>query len=227
MVRAVIVPGCGCKRQSVRSSCWYGWLEKRLLKDGRFSEVVLKDMPDPLAAKRRIWLPFMLANLGCDASTVVIGHSSGAVAAMRLLEEHELAGALLVSACHTDLGCESERAAGYYPPSGGPWQWEAIQRNAGGNVCVLHSDDDPFIPLREAEHVAQSLGAPLRVEKGRSHFFEPGEDLVQAAEVSQYTRYMYNDGPPLQRGPRTHSYAATLALGLEARMAVLWSCLGR
>ena len=100
---------------------------------------------------------------------------------MRLLEEHELAGALLVSACHTDLGMASEQAAGYYPPSGGPWQWDAIQRNAGGNVCVLHSDDDPFIPLREAEHVAKSLAAPLRVERGRLHFFEPGEDIVQAA----------------------------------------------
>ena len=181
MVRAVIVPGCGCKRQSVRSSNWYGWLEKRLLEDGRFSEVVLKDMPDPLAARRRIWLPFMLADLGCDASTVVIGHSSGAVAAMRLLEDHELAGALLVSACHTDLGMASEQAAGYYPPSGGPWQWDAMQRNAGGNLCVLHSDDDPFIPLQEAEHVAKSLAAPLRVERGRLHFFEPGEDIVQAA----------------------------------------------
>ena len=84
MVRAVIVPGNGCN--SVRSSNWYGWLEKRLLQDGRFSEVVVKDMPDPLEAKRSIWLPFMIAALGCDASTVVIGHSSGAVAAMRLLE---------------------------------------------------------------------------------------------------------------------------------------------
>ena len=26
---------------------------------------------------------------------------------------------------------------------------------------------------------------------------------------------LYNDGPLLQRGPRTHSYAATLVLGLE------------
>ena len=50
MVRAVIVPGNGCN--NVRSSNWYGWLEKRLLKDGRFSEVVVKDMPDPLDAKR-------------------------------------------------------------------------------------------------------------------------------------------------------------------------------
>ena len=56
-----------------------------------------------------------------------------------------------------------------------------MRRNAGGNLCVLHSDDDPFIPLREAKHVAQSLGAPLRVEPGRSHFFDSGEDIVQAA----------------------------------------------
>ena len=95
MVRAVIVPGNGCNK--VRSSNWYGWLERRLLQDGRFTEVVLRDMPDPLEAKRSIWLPFMLATLGCDTRTVVIGHSSGAVAAMRLLEQHELAGVLLVS----------------------------------------------------------------------------------------------------------------------------------
>ena len=182
-MRAVIVPGNGC--DNVRSSNWYGWLERRLLKDGRFSGGVhVKDMPDPLDAKRSIWLPFMLASLGCDANTVLIGHSSGAVAAMRLLEEHKLAGALLVSACHTDLGNAHEAASGYYPPSGGPWQWDAIRANSGGNLCVLHSDDDPFIPLAEAEHVAAQLGgggeSVLRVERGRSHFFEAGEDLVQA-----------------------------------------------
>ena len=36
--------------------------------------------------------------------------SSGAVAAMRLLEKTPLLGAVLVSACHTDLGDAGERA---------------------------------------------------------------------------------------------------------------------
>ena len=50
--------------------------------------------------------------VGCtqDANTVLVGHSSGAVAAMRLLEKTPLLGAVLVSACHTDLGDAGERA---------------------------------------------------------------------------------------------------------------------
>ena len=180
-MRLVIVPGNGCS--DVRSSNWYGWMEQRLRADGRFSGGVhLRDMPDPVDAKRSIWLPFMLTALGCDANTLLIGHSSGAVAAMRLLEENKLAGALLVSACHTDLGDAHEAASGYYPPSGGPWQWEAMRANCDGNVLVLHSDNDPFIPLSEASHVAEKLGCSqlLRVAPGRSHFFDPGQDLLDA-----------------------------------------------
>ncbi len=103
---------------------------------------------------------------------------------MRLLEDQPLLGAVLVSSCHTDLGDANERASGYYPPSGGEWKWDAIRSNAGaagGNLRVLHSDNDPFIPLTEAEHVAQMLRAPLHVARGESHFFTPYEPIADAA----------------------------------------------
>ena len=41
------------------------------------------------------------------ADTVVVGHSSGAVAARRLAEETPVAALVLVSACHTDLATAS------------------------------------------------------------------------------------------------------------------------
>ena len=178
-VRAIIIPGNG--DGDVRRSNWYTWLEGRLLDHPSFDEVVLRDMPDPLRARRKIWVPFMLDELGADERTVIIGHSSGAVAAMRLLEEHQLHGAVLVASCHTDLGDANERASGYYPPSGGPWRWNEICRNAGGNVRLLHSDNDPFIPLDEAKHVASQLGCALQVESGRSHFFSPCDAIFEAA----------------------------------------------
>ena len=59
-------------------------------------------------------------------------------------------------------------------------QWSRIRANAGGNLKVLHSDNDPFIPLGEAQHVADSLQVPLTVKPGRSHFFSYGEDLFEA-----------------------------------------------
>jgi len=45
----------------------------------------------------------------------------------RLLETKKVKGAVLVSACHTDLGIKNERKSGYYKD---PWQWEDIKRNA-------------------------------------------------------------------------------------------------
>ena len=131
-LRAIIVPGNGSS--SVRSSNWYAWLAAKLQAHPSFDEVVLRDMPAPVRARRNLWLTFMLEEMGADERTVVIGHSSGAVAALRLLETHKLHGAVLVSACHTDLGNENERASGYYPPSGGPWRYDAIMANAGGNI---------------------------------------------------------------------------------------------
>ena len=178
-VRAIIVPGNGC--DNVRAANWYAWLEGKLNDLPEFDEVILRDMPDPIAARRYKWLPFLVDVCKADARTVVIGHSSGAVAAMRLLETTKLHGALLVSACHSDLGDAGERASGYYPPSGGPWRWSAMRDNCGGNLRVLHSDNDPFIPLDEARHVADSIGCPLQVEPGRSHFFKPCDAIVDAA----------------------------------------------
>jgi predicted alpha/beta hydrolase family esterase len=179
IMRIAIVPGNGC--DNIAKSNWYSWLAERLVASNRFSEVACQTMPDPHAAKRKIWLPFMLSTLGCaDPSTIVVGHSSGAVAALRLLEDNKLAGAVLVSSCHTDLGDAGEQAAGYYPPKGGNWKWPNIRDNAGGNIVVLHSDNDPFIPIAEAQFVADSLHVPLHVKPGRSHFFSPGEDIYEA-----------------------------------------------
>ena len=177
------MPGNGC--DDILEGNWYAWLDKRLRDSKRFSDVACKTMPDPHKARRSIWLPFMLsaAGLGCNEDTIVVGHSSGAVAAMRLLEHTRIAGCVLISSCHTDLGDAGEAASGYYPPSGGAWQWDKIRSNAGpsgGNILIMHSDNDPFIPLHEAQHVASQLSVPLKVCPGRSHFFGPGEDLYEA-----------------------------------------------
>jgi predicted alpha/beta hydrolase family esterase len=130
-------------------------------------EPVLDNMPDPVRAREKIWVPFMRNKLNVGAGTVVIGHSSGAVAAMRLAEEHAVKGLVLVSACHTDLGSKSERQAGYYSR---PWQWEKIKANAGF-ILQYHSDDDPFIPAAEAQHVAKNLASEYHELPGQSHYF--------------------------------------------------------
>lgn len=51
---------------------------------------ILKNMPDPVVARESVWLPFMEKEMGCDADTVIVGHSSGAEAAMRYTELHKV-----------------------------------------------------------------------------------------------------------------------------------------
>lgn len=165
--RCIIVPGCGCS--PVSSANWYKWMHEKLIDSDAFSEVLLEDMPDPDDAKESIWLPFIITKLKADSNTVMIGHSSGAVAAMRLLENNKLKGCVLVSACHSDGGVESERLAGYYNR---PWKWDAIKSNAEW-ILQYHSSDDHLIPIAEADLVASKLNSEYFKFDDKSHFFAP------------------------------------------------------
>ena len=111
--RIVIIPGMSCT--PARSCNWYAWLADELQRDSdeRFS-VTLEDMPDPDNARESYWVPFIRDTLKFDEKTILIGHSSGCQALMRLIEKEKVRGLILVAACHTDLGCEKERASEYY-----------------------------------------------------------------------------------------------------------------
>jgi len=43
-------------------------------------------MPDPYKAREKIWIPFIKEKLKNEENIYIIGHSSGAVCLMRLLE---------------------------------------------------------------------------------------------------------------------------------------------
>jgi len=177
MATVIIVPGNGCI--PVQKCNWYGWLHKELQKKGVTS--VLRDMPDPNEAKEKIWLPFM-RKMGADEKACIVGHSSGAEAAMRLLETDKIAGVCLVAACHTDLGEASEAVSGYYNR---PWQWEKMKANVGW-VSQFLDEKDCFIPAEEGLHVHENLNtvrfAPYLAQHAsfrtvpRSWRFFPGKD---------------------------------------------------
>lgn len=99
MKKVVIIHGNGgCTAEDH----WTPWLKAELEKNGVV--VIAPTMPDNVQAKASVWLPYMRDKLGCDENTIVIGHSSGAVAAMRYAEQHKLLGTVLVGTCYTDLG---------------------------------------------------------------------------------------------------------------------------
>jgi predicted alpha/beta hydrolase family esterase len=115
-------------------------------------KVIAKDFPDNNLARAQYWLPF-IKELGADENTILIGHSSGAVAAMRFAEENKIFGSVLVSACYTDLGDGKEKQSGYYNT---PWKWEKIKMNQKW-IIQFASTDDPWIPISEAHLIKKKL----------------------------------------------------------------------
>lgn len=93
-MKIAIIPGNGAG--DVFHANWYGWAHKQINKMENIS-CDLQNMPDPITARESIWIPFMRDHMGCDEDTIIIGHSSGAEAAMRFAEKYKVKGIILVS----------------------------------------------------------------------------------------------------------------------------------
>lgn len=126
--------------------------------------------PDNIKARAQFWLPHLEA-LDADEGTILIGHSSGAVAAMRYAETHRLLGSILVGVCHTDLGDSFEAASGYYNKK---WDWQRIRDNQQW-IAIYNSTDDPHIPIAESRFVAAQLKCSYFEYTDRGHFVDQRE----------------------------------------------------
>jgi predicted alpha/beta hydrolase family esterase len=159
-IKAIIIPGNGDDNPEDK---WFPYLVTELGKIG--IEVVNVKYPDAVLARRKYWIPF-LEKLGADENTILIGHSSGAVAAMRYAEDHKIFGSILVGACYTDLGVDTEKISKYYDE---PWDWEAIKNNQKW-IAQFASTDDPYIPIEEARHVHKNLETEYYEFTDQGHF---------------------------------------------------------
>lgn len=129
----------------------------------------------------------MTSELGVDGAAVVVGHSSGAVAALRLAETQQIGALVLVGAAGGGgEGGHGGPGGGLHLGPGGRHREGkrllhrplAVGRDQGGltttsrlltgaqanvgRIVVFGSTDDPFLPWVEQEEVATSLGADLR-----------------------------------------------------------------
>lgn len=161
MIKVVFAPGNG--GGSVHEN-WFVYLKKELENMG--ITVVAKDFPDPMLAREKYWLPFLKKELKVDENTIIIGHSSGAIAAMRYAEKNKILGSVLVAPYHTDLGEESEKESGYFNRQ---WDWKAIKKNQKF-IIQFNSTDDPWIPIEEARFVHEKLDTDYHEYTDQGHF---------------------------------------------------------
>lgn len=159
-IKIIFIHGNG---RSTIDDNWFPWVKKELEVLG--VKIIAENFPDPIEAKSKIWLPF-ISSLGADQHTILVGHSSGAVAAMRFAEQNKIFGSVLVSGSYTDLGEESERISGYYNE---PWDWEAIKKNQKW-IVQFASIDDPYIPIEEARYIHEKLETDYHEYGDQGHF---------------------------------------------------------
>ncbi len=173
-IKAIFIPGNGGGKTTEN---WFPYVQHGLEQLG--IEVVAAEFPDPDIARASYWLPF-LEELGADENTILIGHSSGALAAMRYAQTHKILGSVLVGVAHEHGGEQKEIASGYYDT---PWSWDAIKKNERW-IIAFHSVDDPYIPIEQARFVHEKLQCEYHEFKDRGHFF-PAEEFPELVEAIQ------------------------------------------
>ena len=125
-------------------------------------------MPDSIIARAEYWLPFLEEHVRAGKNDVLIGWSSGAVAALRYAENHTVHSSILVSPSYTDLGDDLEKQSGYFDK---PWHWDKIKANQE-KICLFYGDDDPYIPQEEFAYIAEQLTPEVIKVAGGKHFIE-------------------------------------------------------
>jgi predicted alpha/beta hydrolase family esterase len=147
---------------------WFPWLKHELEALGW--QVWTPDLPQAEQPNIKRYNEFLFKNTDWifDNETYIVGHSSGAVEALGLLQDlgpqHAVKQTILVGSFKDDLG---------WPSLGGlfetPLDFGTIKKRSE-KFLLIHSDDDPYCPLDHAEYLAAQLAGTLKVLPGQKHF---------------------------------------------------------
>jgi hypothetical protein len=150
------------------SGNWFPWLKKQLEEKGW--KVWVPDLPqaDKPNIKRYNRHIFNKDNWKFNEKSFLIGHSSGAVAILGLLqhlpEGVRIDTCILVGSFKNNLGWDA--LDGLFEE---PFDFEEIKEKAN-NFIFIHSDNDPYCPLEYAQYLSNKLDGELIVKKGQEHF---------------------------------------------------------
>lgn len=148
---------------------WFPWLKSELEKQDW--QVWVPNLPKANRPNIQRYNKFLLSKnefKNINNETIMIGHSSGAVAILGLLqampENVKIKHAVLVGAFRNDLGWNSLSEL-----FNEPYDFEKIKQKAE-KFTLIHSDNDPYIALEQPEYLAKELDGELIVIPGQKHF---------------------------------------------------------
>lgn len=147
---------------------WFPWLKSELESAG--FQVFVPEFPTPEGQNLESWLKvFKDYEDKMDEDTIIIGHSLGCAFILNVLEKlkNPLCACFLVSS-FTRLENNLEVNKTFTDRD---FDWDKIKKGSG-KFFVIHSDNDPHIPLEKAKEIADSLDAEFDVVKDGGHFNE-------------------------------------------------------
>jgi predicted alpha/beta hydrolase family esterase len=137
-------------------------------------------MPDPLRPKIETWVHFLAEEVGIpDEDTILFGHSIGVQGVQTILRYLEslpkntkIGGAVFLAgwvhltkeAYETDEDAEIAK-----PWLETPLNWNKIKSHLDKCIAIF-SDNDPFVPISDANIFEDNLGAEIIIEHGKEHF---------------------------------------------------------
>ena len=150
------------------TSNWLPWLKEKLAEKNW--GVWVPDLPHAEMPNTKRYNEFILANKDWqfNSESVLIGHSSGAVEILSLLQHLPknvvVDTCILVGSFINDLGWDDLKELFIEP-----LDFKRIKTHAK-HFIFIHSDNDPYCPLDHAKFLSEKLDGKLIVLKGQQHF---------------------------------------------------------
>lgn len=160
MIKVFVVHGLG----SAPDHAWRGWLGSRLNELGIYTELL--QMPGGDDPECEEWLDVLRDKIDFKDEIYLIGHSLGARAVLRFLEEdheNQAQGVIIVSGRFGSP--KSDVLHSFYDE---PLDFERIKQSAKSFV-VFHGDNDPNIPFDDGKKIAEGLGCKFIPITGGGH----------------------------------------------------------
>jgi predicted alpha/beta hydrolase family esterase len=177
-VKVIILHGWG---GSPRGN-WAGWLSDQLLVSSSQFTVLSPQLPNADHPKQNEWIAKIKEIAETfDEETVLVGHSLGAVAILRLLEifgNHEkVKAAILVCGFTNHLGIDEIQD--FFKTD---FNWKKI-RSKVEKFVIINSDNDPYMKIEEGKILHEKLGGELIIEHNAGH-------INEAAGFTEYPRLL-------------------------------------
>lgn len=167
---------------------WFPWLKTKLEENGY--EVFVPLLPNNHTPNRIVYNNFLIESEWDFTDNLVVGHSSGAVSTLNLLEDDRfprIKTAVLVGVWAdtegTDLSVEQFKDL--FSVKG--FDFEIISKKVN-EIIYIHGDDDPYCPLDQAKWLAAQTNSDIKIIPGGKHLSERWgwRELPQLVEVLQH-----------------------------------------